>query len=64
LNRVIKILTALTIILTVPTMIASFYGMNVALPGSGSPMAFWVIAATTVILSFILLAIFTRNRWL
>ncbi|MCL6451145.1 MAG: magnesium transporter CorA family protein [Acetobacteraceae bacterium] len=40
LNIVVKFLTAVTIVLAVPTMIASIYGMNVALPGQGSPLAF------------------------
>ena len=31
-NQVIKILTSVTIILSLPTLISSFYGMNVALP--------------------------------
>ena len=36
LNRSMKKLTALTIIMTIPTMIFSFYGMNTILPGAGS----------------------------
>jgi len=44
LNRVIKLLTALTIILTIPTIIASIYGMNVRLPLADNPLAFnWII---------------------
>ena len=64
LNRVIKLLTALTIVLTIPTMIASFYGMNVALPYSQSPLAFWGVIAGTIGISLAVLAIFARNRWL
>ncbi|MBR4030745.1 MAG: magnesium transporter CorA family protein [Clostridia bacterium] len=38
LNNVMKVLTSMSIILTIPTMIASFYGMNV----SGLPIpSFW-----------------------
>lgn len=40
LNRVIKLFTSLTVILTIPTIIASLYGMNVALPFEKSPSAF------------------------
>ena len=35
LNTVMKVLTSLTIILTIPTMIFSFFGMNVPLPWQG-----------------------------
>ena len=64
LNRVIKLLTALTILLTVPTMIASFYGMNVALPYAHSPAAFWAVAAFTIFVTAGLLGIFAKNKWL
>ena len=36
LNSVMKVLTSLTIILTIPTMIFSFFGMNVPLPWDGT----------------------------
>ena len=64
LNRVIKFLTALTIILNVPMIISSFYGMNVSLPLAGSPMAFWQISSFTLIITLILLLVFSKNRWL
>ncbi|AQY51654.1 putative membrane and transport protein [Listeria weihenstephanensis FSL R9-0317] len=41
-NIVMKFLTSFTIILTIPTMVFSFYGMNVELPLSGATMA-WVL---------------------
>src|SRR4030042_71073 len=61
LNRVIKFFTALTIILTVPMIASSFYGMNINLPFAEHPMAFWGILITTLVVSFILLAIFFRK---
>ena len=64
LNRVIKLLTALTIILTVPTIIASFYGMNVPLPFADSPLAFFWTVGATIIISTFLLVVFIKNRWL
>ena len=39
-NNAMKFLTSVTIILTLPTMVASFYGMNVNLPFAHSPFAF------------------------
>lgn len=64
LNRVIKLLTALTIILNVPVLVASLYGMNVALPGAHSPLAFWWLFGGTSILTIILLLLFMKNKWL
>lgn len=64
LNRVIKLFTSLTVILTIPTMIASIYGMNVALPLQSSPIAFYLIISGLVITSIILILIFIKNRWL
>jgi len=64
LNRVIKILTALTIVLTVPTIIASFYGMNVKLPFAESPDAFLMVLGVTVLVSVAVLTLFLKNRWL
>ncbi|MBK6647490.1 MAG: hypothetical protein IPG44_17385 [Anaerolineales bacterium] len=40
LNGVMKALAALTIIFNVPTIVASFYGMNVYLPGESHPLAY------------------------
>ena len=40
LNGVMKFLTSITIILSIPTMIASFWGMNVGLPFQDSQCAF------------------------
>ena len=40
LNRVMKFLASMTIILAIPTMVASFMGMNVDIPLSGSPGGF------------------------
>jgi len=64
LNKTIKLLTALTIILSIPTMIASLYGMNVSLPGEGAKYAFSVIVILIVGLSILSLILFQRKKWL
>ena len=52
LNFVMKFLASVTIIIAVPTMIASFYGMNVVdLPLSEQPLAFEVIFGISVMIS-------------
>ncbi len=62
-NKIIKTLTLITIVLYVPTLIASFFGMNVELPGQNSPNAFGVILSISLALSASILFIFLRRRW-
>lgn len=63
LNRVIKLLTGLTIVLTIPTMIASFFGMNVPLPiGGDNYAAFWIILAVATIISLSVFYLFIRKK--
>ncbi len=64
LNRVIKLFTSLTVILTVSTIIASFYGMNVLLPGATSVGAFPIILVITIIGVCSLIWYFNRKDWL
>jgi magnesium transporter len=63
-NRTIKLLTAVTIIFTIPTTVASVYGMNVALPFQTKSYAFLLIMGITLVASIIAVALFRRNRWL
>lgn len=64
LNQVMKRLTSITIILMVPTLIASFYGMNFKkLPLEGNPDGFILITILSIILSFLLYLVFRRIRW-
>ncbi len=63
-NRTIKLLTALTIIFMIPTIIASFYGMNVDIPFQHKPHAFAGILAISLIASIATVLFFVRKRWL
>jgi magnesium transporter len=64
LNNRIKTLTVLTILLTIPTIISSLYGMNVPLPGMDQPWAFAAVLGSIVVLVALALAIFKKNEWL
>ena len=58
LNIVMKILTSLTVVLAVPTIFASLWGMNVPVPFEKDQYGFWVvlgISAVAAIGSFIVL---------
>jgi magnesium transporter len=63
LNITIQRLTLITIILTVPMVIASFFGMNVTVPyQSGSLWAFFGIILASVAISIAVIAYFRRKR--
>jgi len=64
LNRVIKFFTSLTIILTIPTIISSFYGMNIKLPIAEHSLAFGLISALTILICLGLAAFFQKKDWL
>ena len=63
LNGVMKGLAALTIILNLPTIVASFYGMNVKLPGEEHPLAFLTVLGLAVGLTAIATFIFYKRDW-
>ena len=52
LNIVMKFLTAITIVLSIPTLIASIYGMNVPLPFATSPHGFAIVIGISLLISF------------
>ncbi len=53
LNGVMKTLTSITIILAIPTLIASLWGMNVRVPLQDNPFGFLIISVFMVILTLI-----------
>jgi len=63
-NRTIKLLTALTIVFSIPTIIASIYGMNVALPLANNKYSFFIVLGMIALASIIGVLIFQRKRWL
>ncbi|MCD8480556.1 MAG: magnesium transporter CorA family protein [Candidatus Cloacimonetes bacterium] len=63
LNVVMKFLTSVTIILALPTLIASIYGMNVELPLQNYPYAFAVVMGLSLLLSILLVLIFIRKKY-
>ncbi len=63
LNNSLSILTVLTILLTVPLVLASLYGMNVALPFQDNPHAFFYILGLNVVILVILGRVFQKKGW-
>lgn len=64
LNAVMKVLATLTIMVSLPTLVASFYGMNVNLPGEGHPYAFLAIFGLSLVLTSTAAFIFYKRDWL
>lgn len=60
-NDIMRIFTFATVLLAVPTLIAGFFGMNVAVPLTGNPSAFWIILAASFGISVLsLLAVYAK----
>lgn len=49
LNGVMKFLTSITIVLSIPTLIASFWGMNVKVPMQDNPFGFIIVTILSII---------------
>jgi magnesium transporter len=64
LNNVVKVLTSVTIILMIPTLIASIYGMNIKLPLQDSPIAFILIISLALLFSFVGVIVFRKKKML
>lgn len=62
LNKVIQRLTLVTIILMVPTLVASFFGMNVPVPFEKTNSAFLFIIIVSAVISLLIVWYFQRKR--
>ena len=62
-NTIMKRMTSISIILMVPTLIASFYGMNVPIYGENMPHGFAIIVMISITLSALSFFIFRKIKW-
>ena len=67
-NDILRVLTILATIGTVLTVLASFYGMNIPLPGGsnpgGSPHTWWILLVVMFVIMGAMLVYFRRKRFL
>ena len=63
LNAVMKFLASITIVLSLPTMVASFYGMNVRLPLEDHPQAFFLPVAVSFLIGLAVIYLFWKRDW-
>ena len=64
LNIVMKSLTIVTIVLMIPTLIASFYGMNVPNRLETNMSAFWFLLGGSVVLAAAAVILLRRKKWM
>lgn len=62
LNETIRLLTVITVALTIPTMVAGLFGMNVPVPGAHHPLMFWLITGSSIIMALLIGYYFLRRR--
>ncbi|RZU76104.1 magnesium transporter [Micromonospora kangleipakensis] len=63
-NLTVKKVTSWAAIIAVPTAITSFFGQNLAFPWRHTDTEFYLTAALTVGLAFVLYVVFRRKSWL
>ncbi len=65
LNDVLRILTAVTVILLPLTLVTGFFGMNVGFPGDPrAPAYFWGVVVAMAVMLMALVVFFRRRGWL
>jgi magnesium transporter len=63
LNNVMKRLTSITIILSLPILVTSIYGMNVDIPYQHSQHAFYIPVIISIAISVIIGWYFLKKKW-
>ena len=63
-NDTMKVLTSLTLVLSIPTLIASIWGMNVAVPFEHNAWGFWALLGVSLVASIISIIILSRRKML
>lgn len=53
LNIVMKVLTSITLIISIPTLISGWFGMNVQVPWEGDPWGFWIVIGISLVIALI-----------
>jgi magnesium transporter len=64
LNLIMKFLASIAIILAIPNIIYSMYGMNIPLPFQGSSYAFFFVNILTFLLCFFVFFVLRKKRYL
>jgi magnesium transporter len=63
LNMVMKFLASITIVVSLPTVITGFFGMNVGLPFQENQLAYVLILGMILFTSVIVIGLFAKRDW-
>jgi magnesium transporter len=63
-NDILRVLTAISVIVLPLTLIASIWGMNVGVPGEGDTGAFYAVVGVMLALLIAMVSYFRRRGWL
>ena len=63
-NDILRVLTAISVVVLPLTLVASIWGMNVAVPGEGDSEDFFIILGVMVVILMSMLGYFRRRGWL
>jgi magnesium transporter len=63
-NEILRVLTAISVIVLPLTLIASIWGMNVGVPGEGDSGDFYIVIGLMVVILVGMLTYFKRRNWL
>ena len=63
-NDILRVLTAISVVVLPLTLVASIWGMNVAVPGEGDSADFFIILGLMVVILVSMLGYFRRRGWL
>ena len=63
LNGVMKFLASATVVVSLPTMVYSFFGMNVPLPYMEHELMFFGILSVSIVISIVVILVFLRKDW-
>ena len=61
LNETMKLLTSITIIISIPTLIASLWGMNVEVPFEITEYGFWILCAIAIVITTVTVILLNKK---
>ncbi|WP_019011376.1 magnesium transporter CorA family protein [Deinococcus aquatilis] len=61
-NQVVKVLTVTTILVAIPTLVTSIFGMNVPIPFAQNPYGMWIVLGMALALASTLAFLFHRLK--
>lgn len=64
LNKVFKLMTSITILMSIFTIITGVYSMNINLPMAHEKFIFWVLLGFSALMIGVLALVFRRKKWL